>query len=135
MSEIRIEVISRGGPKEIDTRKIAADVNRLMRDVTADGQRLIATYPPQRLRKTRYRRTGTLKRSWSRKIRRRGNDLTGEVGSNSNIAPYNRYVQGQRPVKIFRRAGWKNVDDLAEQMVDDFNDGLDDIIEKATGGS
>ena len=105
MVDIRVVAISPGPNARIDTRRLQIQVRDLMRDTVANGNRFIARYPAQKLRKTRYRRTNTLKRSWSFRVRQGGRDITGEVGSNSNIAPYNKYVQGRRPVRIFRQAG------------------------------
>ncbi len=132
MVDIRVIAISPGPNARIDTRRLQIQVQDLMRDTVANGNRFIARYPAQKLRKTKYRRTNTLKRSWSFRVRQGGRDITGEVGSNSNIAPYNKYVQGRRPVRIFRQAGWKNVQDLEERMVREFNDGLDAIIQEHT---
>ena len=100
----------------VDTGAFVQDVTRMMRRAVTEGQRHIARYPPQRLRKTGYRRTGTLKRSWSKRVTSSGTRLEGVVGSNSNIAPYNVVVQGtrkgtgRRQCLIFRRAGWRGVD-------------------------
>lgn len=133
MADIRVISINPGPQARIDTRRLQLDVLALMRDTVANGNRFIARYPAQKLRKTRYRRTNTLKRSWSFRVQSRGKDISGEVGSNSNIAPYNQWVQGRRRQRrIFRQAGWKNVNDLADKMVDEFNDGLDKIIQEHT---
>ena len=58
--------------------------------------------------------------------------MVGIVGSNSNIAPYNRFVQGthKEVVKIFPRAGWKGVDDLAKMLQNEFDKRIDPIIEE-----
>ena len=84
-----------------------------LRGVVADGQRFVATYPPQRLTASGYVRTGTLRRSWSSKVDVTFTQITGTVGSNANIAPYNVFVQGSPQRPIFRAAGWQGVDDLA----------------------
>ncbi len=133
MVSIRVIAISPGPNARINTRRLQIQVQDLMRDTVADGNRFIARYPAQRLTKTGYRRTNTLKRSWSFRVRQQGKDITGEVGSNSNIAPYNQWVQGRRKQRrIFRQAGWKNVQDLSELMVRDFNQGLERIIQEHT---
>ena len=63
--------------------------------------------------------------------------VVGEVGSNSNIAPYNRFVQGpkegakgRRQVAMFRRAGWTGVDELEDLLEDKVQDGLQQIIDR-----
>ena len=104
----------------------------MMVTVTARGQRFIARYPAQRLTKSGYRRTGTLKRSWSSEVNVSSRRITGIVGSNSNIAPYNKFVQGlpQNVDKIFPQAGWKGVDDLAKVMENEVEKQIDAILEE-----
>lgn len=116
----------------INTASLTLDLQNAMRDVTSDGQRLAARYPPQTLRKSGYRRTGTLKRSWSSRVRTRTGSIVGEVGSNSNIAPYNRFVQGRKgqQARIFRRTRWTTVDDLEKVMQDDLNERVEEILRK-----
>ena len=121
---------------QVDAAGFAQDVTRMMRRAVIEGQRHIAKYPPQRLRKSGYRRTGTLKRSWSKRVTSAGTTLEGIVGSNSNIAPYNVEVQGtrrgtgRRQRRIFRRAGWRGVDELAEMMEDTVEKGLQQIVDR-----
>ncbi len=132
MTQPRLVVVPVGFPiKQIDGIDIARDLQRLMRNTVAEGNRFIAKYPPQRLRKSGYKRTGTLKRSWSFKVRNEGRRIVGTVGSNSNIAPYNRFVQGQRQRRLFRGAGWRNVNTLEARMVKQLITGADDIMERA----
>jgi hypothetical protein len=104
-----------------DTAGLVGDLTNDVRTVAANGQRWIATYPPQTLTATGYVRTGTLKRSWSHTVQRRPNQIVGIVGSNPNIAPYNRPVQGSPQVKIFQTAGWRGVDGLRQQMQNDLD--------------
>lgn len=104
-----------------DTTSLVSDLTDDVRSVIADGQRWIATYPPQSLTKTDYRRTGTLKRSWSHTMSTRPNAIVGVVGSNPNIAPYNRVVQGSPQAKIMRGAGWRGVDGLKRIMDNDLD--------------
>ena len=121
---------------QVDAAGLAQDVTRMMRRTVTEGQRHIAKYPPQRLRKTNYRRTGTLKRSWSKRVTAAGVEVAGIVGSNSNIAPYNVVVQGtrkgtgRRQARIFRRAGWRGVDGLSSMMEDSVEKGLQKIIDR-----
>ncbi len=120
----------------VDAAGFAQDVTRMLRRAVTEGQRHIAKYPPQRLRKTNYRRTGTLKRSWSKRVTAAGTKVEGVVGSNSNIAPYNVVVQGsrrgtgRRQGRMFRRAGWRGVDELATMMEDKVEKGLQEIVDR-----
>lgn len=113
--------------KPIIPKKTPIDLNLLRRrlendleQVAREGLRFIATYPPQRLTQSGYRRTGTLKRSWSMKTRFTSRRLVATIGSNSNIAPYNRPVQGKPQASIFKAAGWRGVDDLIVKVQNDF---------------
>lgn len=126
---IKITVIKPVGVR-VDGAAFAQDVTRLVRRTTIEGRRLMSRYPPQRLRKSGYRRTGTLKRSWSHRVSAGGSRVEGIVGSNSNIAPYNRFVQGQEQLPLFRRAGWKGVDELAEFLEDKAENGLQEIVDR-----
>ena len=78
-----------------------------MEDSTVLLLREQQTYPPQRTGST-YRRTNTLRRSWSRRIRQEGSGIVGEVGSSGNTAPYNRYVQDQTQQANIHRGRWTN---------------------------
>ncbi len=113
--------------------QVRAETKRALTNVAAEGQRHIARYPPQRLTKTGYRRTGTLKRSWSFKVSATGNKLFAEVGSNSNIAPYNKFVQGEQGQRVFmfQGVGWKNIDQLQKMMENDFVKEFEQILRRA----
>ena len=78
-----------------------------MEDSTVLLLREQQTYPPQRTGST-YKRTNTLRRSWSRRIRQEGSGIVGEVGSSGNTAPYNRYVQDQTMQATVHRGRWTN---------------------------
>lgn len=86
-------------------------MNRAMRaasnDATALLLRELKTYPPQRSGST-YKRTGTLRRSWSRSIEGEGLQMRAVVGSNSNMAPYNRAVQDEDRQRSIFRGRWTN---------------------------
>lgn len=86
-------------------------MNRAMRgghnDATALLLRELKTYPPQRSGAT-YKRTGTLRRSWSRTIEGDGLEMRAIVGSNSNQAPYNRAVQDEERQRPAFRGRWTN---------------------------
>ena len=104
-----------------DTTVLLADLRADVRATAANGQRWIATYPPQTLTATGYRRTGTLKRSWSHTVVTTPDAIAGIVGSNPNIAPYNRPVQGSPQAKIMQTAGWRGVDGLSDTMQNDLD--------------
>lgn len=55
-----------------------------------------------------YRRTNTLQKSWSRKIVESGDSIRGRVGSNPNVAPYNRYVQDEAMQARIHAGRWTN---------------------------
>jgi len=65
----------------------------------------LKTYPQQRSGTT-YRRTNTLKRSWTREIK--PEQLAARVGSNANVAPYNRYVQDEAMQARVHHGRWNN---------------------------
>lgn len=88
-----------------------ARLNRAMRggmnDATALLLREERTYPPERSSST-YTRTHILERSWSREISGEGLSMRGIVGSNENIAPYNREVQDAERQAAIHRGTWTN---------------------------
>ncbi len=129
-TQIRVIPITTEGRGRPDVQRLTRDLKAAMVATTANGQRFVARYPSQRLTKSGYRRTGTLKRSWSSSVRVSSREIVGIVGSNSNIAPYNKFVQG-RPkdvVKIFPRAGWKGVDDLGKVLENELDKRVDAIL-------
>lgn len=130
-TQIRVIPIGTRGQGRLDRLKLTRDLKAAMTSTTANGQRFIARYPAQRLTKSNYRRTGTLKRSWSSTVQVSGSRMVGVVGSNSNIAPYNKFVQGtpKQVVKIFPQAGWKGVDDLDRLLENELEKRVDPILE------
>lgn len=78
-----------------------------MNDATALLLRELQTYPTQRTGSS-YVRTGTLRRSWSRELQGDGLALRGIVGSNANMAPYNRVVQDADQQAEIHRGRWTN---------------------------
>ena len=128
---IRIIVIPPRGA-EFDGPAMRRSLTRLVTDVTHDGVRFIARYPPQSLTASGYVRTGTLARSWSARVRSGGRKIEGTVGSAGNIAPYNVFVQGESPVGMFPRAGWRGVDDLDKFLQTRVQRGVDDIVDRLT---
>ncbi len=127
---LRVKTINDTTP--LDVAGLSRDLKGAMVSTTADGQRFIAKYPAQTLRKSKYRRTGTLKRSWSSKVTSTRTKIIGVVGSNDNIAPYNKLVQGNRgqQAKLFRGYTWRNIDDLRRNMENDFRKRVEDINER-----
>lgn len=87
--------------------KIARALTAAHNDATALLLRELSTYPPLRSGST-YKRTGTLRRSWSRRIEGSGLEQRAIVGSNSNIAPYNRAVQDEEEQRPAFRGRWTN---------------------------
>ena len=73
----------------------------------------IRRYPPQRPGSS-YRRTNTLKRSWSRRIEGRGLEIRGIVASNGNMAPYNRTVQDRDRQARIHRGRWQTAQSVSE---------------------
>ncbi len=78
-----------------------------MNDATALLLRDLQTYPTQRTGSS-YVRTGTLRRSWSRELQGDGLALRGIVGSNANMAPYNRLVQDADRQAPIHHGLWTN---------------------------
>lgn len=102
-------------------RQIERATRLAMGDALRHLLRQMKMYPPQR-RGSTYKRTNTLKDSWSSRIDGRGAALTGIVGSNSNTAPYNRLVQDATRQAGVHRGRWTNtVQAVSERSRDDIN--------------
>ncbi len=86
-----------------------------VRDTVAEGQRRLAEYP-SKPPGSRYKRTNTLKRSWSNAVSMVGAQLEGRVRSNGSMAPYNVDVQGLFQEPLFFALGWRNVQTEAKAM-------------------
>jgi len=103
--------------KLLDFRKMSSGLVKAMSDTVKAGQRQMQSYPPQPATLgPRYRRTGTLRRSWSSDVESGMNRIVGVVGSNANIAPYNRRVQGKEQTPVFAAYGWPDVFDLKKSV-------------------
>lgn len=87
--------------------KLQRAMRGAMNDATALLLRDLQTYPTQRTGSS-YVRTGTLRRSWSRDIQGDGLAMRGIVGSNENMAPYNRLVQSEADQATVHRGRWTN---------------------------
>lgn len=97
----------------------------VLKDVGAEGQRMMATYPAQNLNKTNYRRTGTLKRSWNHEVSVANDKITLTIGSQGQIAPYNAPVQGKPQSRVFMGTGWRTVDELIVATTMKANKGME----------
>lgn len=113
-----------------DARNLKSQVEHLAQQIGAEGQRYMAEYPAQRLTQSGYRRTGTLKRSWSYSVTSQASDLVIEISSNGGMAPYGPYVQGPEGTQrvLFRGAGWRNIDDVIEKLHPALLEGIARII-------
>lgn len=109
-------------------------LRRVMIDTVAEGKRFMAEYPPAAPGQ-RYKRTGTLKRSWSgRTVNSTNNKSEGIVGSNSGVAPYNSKVQGPEAEQgPYFRGLWQNVDDLVAKTKDELPRRVQAEIDRAAG--
>jgi len=114
----------------VNTPKLFVLLTAAVRDQVAEGVRLMSIYPPQ-LGRSKYRRTGTLRRSWSFGVTTGGGRIEGLVRSASNIAPYNREVQGEEQLLFFGRRGWANIKELDKQINRDFPKRMQDMINRA----
>lgn len=91
-------------------RRVPGQVDQALRggmeDATTYLLARVRQYPQQRARSS-YRRTHTLSNSWSKRIQGSGGNITGIVGSNGNIAPYNRLVQDASMQARVHRGRWR----------------------------
>ena len=75
---------------------------RTGRPIKRRGKRIIA-----------YRRTGTLKKSWSHRVGYGliSRALVGEVRSSGNVAPYNKWVRDPaKQTRVMQRLGWQTTE-------------------------
>lgn len=100
-----------------DEGRFRSSLETAVRNVVVEGVRFMAAYPAQHAG-ARYRRTGTLGRSWSSEVTVRSDAIEGVTGSNSGAAPYNRQVEGSDAEQDarFRNWGWQNSSDLASHF-------------------
>ena len=98
-------------------------------------QREIERYPPQRPTVSGYRRTGTLGRAWSSSLVKGLNAIVAVVGSNPNVAPYAKWVQGQdSQAREMKRRGWHTIEDVGEDEWDKRKRGFRAKLERAGKG-
>lgn len=105
-------------PRKIGLRRLHqlyGQFAQVMGDFATESHDELATYPPQKA-ETRYRRTGTLGRSWSHRVLLKSDKIETVVGSQGQIAPYNVYVQGAQQRKGMRGIGWKTPKEVLERL-------------------
>lgn len=119
MSEITVEIDATAALEML--RTMPDRIDRAMRGAMTDStillMREMKAYPPPPPNSS-YKRTGTLGRSWSRRVEGRGMEVTGTVGSNGNMAPYNRYVQDGEYQAQMHQGRWTTIQDAAERNQD-----------------
>lgn len=81
-------------------------VGGAINDISALHLRELKTYPDQRAGSS-YVRTRTLARSWNRQIGGSGLSQWALVGSNGNMAPYNRRVQDETQQARIHHQTWR----------------------------
>lgn len=85
----------------------------------------------------RYKRTGTLKRSWVKVLEGSGATITGGVRSSGAMAPYNVYVQGPLdgdPHQAWMHRGrWGSIDEIRGRTATQINDMFQNRIRAAVG--
>lgn len=130
---MKVYVIKPRGPLRDPLRTIQS-LQRIITDVTSDGVDFITTYPLQTLLKTRYVRTGTLGQSWTARTIINADNIEGIIGSNSNMAPYNKWVQGEHGTQtaLMRSGGWRSVDDMLRVLRPQLLDRLTEVFEGAS---
>jgi len=111
--EVELQLV-KPSRKILDEARFFGAVGSAIRDLAADGHRFIARYPAQKPTVSGYRRTGTEGRSWSHEMRSGGGRIEGIIGSNSNVAPYNKWVQGKQQSREMKRRRWTNIEDLVD---------------------
>ncbi len=79
----------------------------------------------------RYKRTGTLGRSWHKEVTGRGADMVGRVYSDGNKAPYNRYVQDREFQARVHQGRWSTIQEIAERNADNIDAMFRNRIEAA----
>lgn len=89
--------------------------NKVLRVPTEQGvlvlQRDMKVYPPPRPRQ-RYRRTGTLGRRWTKRVRSSSDGVVGVVGNNTTYAPW---VQSSRFIAWMHKDRWQTDEQVMEQ--------------------
>lgn len=113
--KITIDIHDKDARQKIDNGpdSVREAMRGAMEDATTYALALIKRYPVPP-GSSSYTRTHTLEKSWSRTVRGSGARITGQVGSNGNMAPYNRYVQDRERQARIHRGRWLTIQQLAE---------------------
>lgn len=115
--------------------RVQANINRGLRLAMSDATILLLrdlrTYPPKPAASS-YKRTGTLRRSWSREVQGEGIHLVGIVGSNANVEPYNRVVQDEGEQGRVHRGRWLTVQGVSRQRSEAIRRMFADRLAEAT---
>ena len=119
-------------PKEPfpDPAKLVQVLKDAVRDQAVEGVRFMSEYPRQSSGSS-YRRTGTLRRSWHFTVEMNSGNIEGNIMSNSNIAPYNKDVQGEEQSPWMTDLGWRNIKGLGEKIDRDFPPRVELLVEEA----
>lgn len=126
----------------IDDSEVRSMLNRIperiewamraaMNDSTSLLLRDMRDYPTQ-VPGTEYKRTDTLKGSWTREITGSGLNITGRVGSNANEAPYNRYVQDDTLQARVHQGRWQTVQSVTKERENTVRGFFETRIRQAT---
>ena len=120
-----IPIVAKKPIAGVSARAVVSRMSKLGLDVV----RAAAHYPSAR---TRYRRTGTLGRSWAKDgPTTRGKDLIVTVG---NRTEYARVVMGmksgpdaQKP--LFKKLGWKSIQEIGETEVEKAQPAIEKLLQ------
>lgn len=154
----RVSVIEAKTPL-LDTLKLREALIKAVGDTVVDGKRYMQRYPP-RMHLTRtqvygkpfasdrqrrwffaalkdgslevpYKRTGTLMRSWNGTVAVGPERIEGVIGSNSNMAPYNAYVQSEADQSWFMATiGWQTEQMMLEHIEPIFGRRVNAVFER-----
>jgi hypothetical protein len=130
MSAVTIEIrgvdalIARLGKVE-GTRILEPPMQRAVLRIQRDMQE----YPQQRAGST-YRRTGTLGRKWTKKVRQEGEYLTGRVGNNTSYGPF---VQSRQFQARVHRGRWQTDAQVVNRNMDAIVGDFEAAIRRALG--
>ena len=103
-------------------------LDRAMEETVVQGATFMRVYPPKPLLST-YVRTFMLAKSWGWEVQQRGKDLEGTIYSNSNVAPYNVYVQSEEMQSaVMKGYNWQTEVKMAEVIRPQFLERLELIM-------
>ncbi len=114
-------------------RRIDRAMTSAMHDATSYLLRQMRVYPSPPAG-SKYRRTGTLARSWHvPPFQGSGLSLVGRVASSGTTAPYNRWVQDRARQAYMHVGRWQTAQDVAERSTQAINDMFQNRIRAAVG--